>query len=550
MTQNAWISRVRWMSLTLGAGLLASCAQTTTVRVQIQGNVTDVFGAPLEGIMVTLGGLPTEETEETVETDANGVYRFETDAIGTFPLTFQGEGFARHVTTVSNNNIPAVDDGDFRASAVRNVTLYRLDGTLEGRITRARGPSGPVEGLEMHIEITDSSVVDPALPRTVQTDETGRYRVPGLPAGANIRLYVPSFDTDGDGSFDTAGTIAHLLINVTGVTNYDLALDDFRGVEAIWSNANDAVLAPDASLEVVFSVPMETDPAQSQITLQQTSPRNFTVFTESSWSEDRTTLTITPAAPMTAGASYQLSIQARAADDGRSSSAYFSFQIATPDEGPPAPTDLRPAGDITYDQVDVTLEWIAVDEADGYVVFMKGMGTRVTDWIQVSSLAAPAGTTVTHTVNVPIALRNSANRVFDEGGSVLVAVASQSGEAIGPLSSPVTLKDDSCPRILSITQSGTFDNSVGGSPLAVTFTVYFSEPVQRSPAPMVDFTSGTLAPGDFSSTWVSDTQLRFAGEVPASTDGRVTIEVSAPELLDLSGNAICDGGDSITYPTY
>lgn len=541
-------ARLQLLTSIAMAALLSSCSHQPRVDNQVHGLVHDLYGAPLEGATVTLRGLPIENDEdtgvETTTTDADGRYRFITNAIGTLPISVEMEGYARVEMTVATVDPPDTDDGDFDGSVVRNFQMYATNGSVYGRLFRNLDPRGPISGAMVNVQVNAGGIVDSSLPTSATTNENGEFEIAGLPVGISVRLFAGAIDVDDDGVMDTAGFDEYVSVLGEGA-RADFDLGAFEGLRVLSTNVDNTLVAVSDDLSVRYNLPMDTTPSTTQVTLQQTSPESFSAGQTHNFSEDGLTLTINPDADLTAGGRYSLSVNARATT-GQWLNQVFNFMVSGGTTGPSAPSDLARTlsdHDIVYSQIRFNMRWTAVDGATGYRPFMRSMGTRTTDWVALPAFEAPEGRDIIRFITAPDALLNVDGRLFDNGETVQVAVASMSGTSMGPLSSPVELNDEDCLSVVGVTQTRTFNTIGMDEPQEVVLGVEFNS--VWDPETNLGLTlPGAVDESTFELLSLTGLTARYQGMIPANSDNQGDLELDLSALRDPSGNGACEGAET------
>ncbi len=158
------------------------------------GRITDANGKPMSGVKVEVfGGMATRFKFDETKTDQNGWYAFEPVKGGATIFSEEnGERKAsllvgmrlEHSSHVSSDGkswweqtIPYIKG----KTHVKNFTLIP-GGTVYGRVFDAE--SNPVANFDMKMDVASPSGT--AYLRYVTTDESGNFKVTGLPAGICI----------------------------------------------------------------------------------------------------------------------------------------------------------------------------------------------------------------------------------------------------------------------------------------------------------------------------------------------------------------------------
>jgi len=520
------------------------------LNVRVSGSVTDAFGQPIEGATVRLSGAGGDRQTTT---DVDGRYDFSVQRFGTMALDASAEGFASVRTTFGVSDVPDLER-DFNAAVVRDLILYAADGTLRGRVLRSSGPTSPAAGLPIRIEYYTGNIRDAALPTEVVTEANGTYEVSGLPSSTNIRLYFPSFDADEDGVPETGARTRNIFMNPGSTTVWNETLSRFENPDPVWTNASGTVRSTTDDLEVFFNAPLETNASDREITLRQFSPFNFNVLTTSTIEDDGHLLRVTPVEPMTEGGSYQLSFFVTyTTGDTESRSYSFVVDSDAVDIGPP--TDLRladPGQLIDQGDTGFTVRFTLPQGADGYRIYNRVVGDETTDWVRAEEQTNPGGFTYDEFFFVPSVLRTEGS-VFADGGTLEVAVTSLAGRIESPLSDPLSLRDGLCPTMTSgtgfVTGFGNWRNGSGSEAEEVAVQVNFIEWMASGTTPTLDIPVAGVDGQDFEFFWTSELSGRFEGTVPASTDV-TSVTVDATDVTDASGNAICEGNETLTITVF
>jgi len=190
---EAFMTRLRVLSplLVLLLGCCAAPAQPRTAPAESSITITGIVqsqGKPLSGALVTLweqssGADPTDRsTVAKGETDSSGNYELKNVPTGNYFIAASAPGFVsgkendflaklRYVTVVGG-----------KALNPFNFDLVR-DGVITGTVTDADGK--PLSGIPITLT-ADAIPVGSGPPRyaeNLRTDEQGRYRISGMPAG-------------------------------------------------------------------------------------------------------------------------------------------------------------------------------------------------------------------------------------------------------------------------------------------------------------------------------------------------------------------------------
>ncbi|HEX8130025.1 MAG TPA: carboxypeptidase regulatory-like domain-containing protein [Pyrinomonadaceae bacterium] len=137
-------------------------------RFTLSGRAADAAGAPLSGVILTLGGGANSITQ----TDANGNYAFSNLAVGrdyNVAAARPGYAFAPESIAVTNP----------RGDQTANFNGSRLTYTVSGRITDAAGGAS-VAGASVSL--------NGSLSATTQSDAQGNYTFTGLPSEGNYTI--------------------------------------------------------------------------------------------------------------------------------------------------------------------------------------------------------------------------------------------------------------------------------------------------------------------------------------------------------------------------
>lgn len=122
---SRWIPRALFMALTLFvAATQTTFAQSAAINGQIEGTVLDQSGAAVPNAKVTILSKDTGYTR-SMQTDANGFYRFGTLPLGTYGVSVEATGFGK----VERNNI-AINAGSV-ASINFSLGVATLTNTVE-----------------------------------------------------------------------------------------------------------------------------------------------------------------------------------------------------------------------------------------------------------------------------------------------------------------------------------------------------------------------------------------------------------------------------------
>lgn len=194
----------------------------------------------LEGVMINLDLFNDSVLDQTVLTDADGVYRFEAIGPGThrvfetvptgFRQTLPANGADHIVTTTSRQDVAGLDFGNTQiTSTVSGLKFDDLDG--DG-VQDAGEPGFP--GITIVLSSMDASFAT----RSTTTDAEGRFAFEGVPAGAfmvNEMLPVRTIQTTPVGGFAIdvvpPGAVGDLVFG-------NFRLTDWTGIKFEDANGN------------------------------------------------------------------------------------------------------------------------------------------------------------------------------------------------------------------------------------------------------------------------------------------------------------------------
>lgn len=527
------------------AGALGSAGcSSPELQVYLTGTVSDRFGVPISGATVRLSTSEELAESQRTTTDGDGTYEFVIDGFGTFSLSVDAEGYVRARTSASTVDFPDVE-GSFGASSVRDFTLYAATASLQGRITWQNAGSSAVTGLPLRLRINDGTVSDPELVLQTITDADGFYRLESLPSGASATLFIPSWDEDGDGTPETTATSVGVFLNDDSTTVVNRNLSDFESPRAVWSNVSNRVVAPSVQIEVLYSVGMRTEPGLRDVTLTRLADGQPSVAVESNFSSDGTLLTISPVRELTEGDRYRLNVQAETEATARSVFFNEDFRVSGSEEVPAVPMNLRiadPDQDVPYDQTSFTLEWDSVVEADQYAIYARLEGGPANDWFVAGVVTASNPVVTQVNASVPSALRGPDGSALGSGLTLEFAVAARREDAESALSAPVQIRDNTCVNVIAAGRDFGFDawNNASDSPNRVAAFIIFDGPMDLSRQPVFTLPMG-LSTANFDLQWYDDDRARVIGSIAPMTDGSGTLRFDVGNVLDASGNPICEG---------
>jgi hypothetical protein len=514
------------------------------LTVYVSGTVTDRFGTPIEGATVRLDADEELADDRTAFTNANGDYDFVVEGFGSLALVVTADGFARARQTIGTVDVPDTS-GSFRAGAVRDFRLYPTTGTVQGRIRWVDSGASAVRGAALRMRIEDFQIQDPDLALRTTTDDDGAYRFDGLPAGATATLFISSWDRDGDGTPETSGTSVRFTINAEGVTRLDRNVSQFDFPDAVWSSVGNQVVDPDAVIEIVYNVPMRSEPGFRQVVLRRLTDGTDTVAQTTSFSDDGTRLTITPVQNLTPGDRYEIRVEAETRATGEVVFYSQDFRVSGANEAPAAPTNLRledPDEEFDWNSTTFRLVWDAVPEADRYSVYARRTDGDVTDWVLATTLSANNPIIQRAFVGLPPVLRDPRwNTALQDGGTLEYAVTARIGDAESAPSNAVQIRDTRCLTVAAAFQASDLDswnNATSNEPAEVGATILFNGPVDLSTAPSFTLPAG-LGAASFEVVWVDEERALLRGTVPAMTNGAGTLVFDFSEVTDRSGNGTC-----------
>jgi len=210
----------------LGLALGLALALPASAQLQsgnVSGTVRDAQGAILPGAAVTLTG---PGPVKTFTTDDAGEFRFLNLAPGTYKLTVELPGFARHVNesvvvAVGSNPRLAIDLK--LANVQETVTVTRESPIVD---TKATGTSTNFTHAELHSIPTSR---DPwALLRTVPGVQMDRVNIAGNETGQQS-----NFNSKGSGRYDTVWTMDGVIITDMSAAGASPTYFDFDAFEEI-----------------------------------------------------------------------------------------------------------------------------------------------------------------------------------------------------------------------------------------------------------------------------------------------------------------------------
>lgn len=164
---------------------------TLTGYVSQDMGFLDVW-VPIEGALVSLAGVNTDEVPRTTTTDEDGKYTFEDVSPREYDVTAQAEGFITETQQVT-----------VKAGEV-NYLSFMLDedvsgfGTVTGKVTaiRPNGEAVPVPGLPLPVRLRSTSTAkneEEVFERNTLTGPDGTYEFDEIPAGEyqlKVTIYV------------------------------------------------------------------------------------------------------------------------------------------------------------------------------------------------------------------------------------------------------------------------------------------------------------------------------------------------------------------------
>ncbi|HSN13111.1 MAG TPA: hypothetical protein VLT61_00665, partial [Anaeromyxobacteraceae bacterium] len=195
---------------------------------------------------------------------------------------------------------------------------------------------------------------------------------------------------------------------------------------------------------------------------------------------------------------------------------------------------------VDYNTRTLGLSWTDSFGAATYNVYARDSGSN-TGYVLVTTLPAPATSTVTTSVTLPAAFDSivgGSQTPFDAATAVtLVVVPIDANGASGAFTSQtsVTVSDKTVPAVIGLAASASVDNSANATPKPVTLTFTVSEPMDKTAIPTVTlpFTSATTPVW----TWGLYTfTATYDVTVPASTNGSGAITLTGG--TDTSKNAL------------
>jgi carboxypeptidase family protein len=157
----------------------ANAVVTITGRVAAQGK-------PISGVVITLWhgfSEPTPNTTTaTARTEANGQYELKDVPPGNYFISATGAGFVTGKENRIFENVRQVTVVGEKALDPINFEMV-AEGVITGLVTDAEGK--PVPGIPISVvtEIIPDGAGPPKYAKGLHTDDQGRYRIAGLPAG-------------------------------------------------------------------------------------------------------------------------------------------------------------------------------------------------------------------------------------------------------------------------------------------------------------------------------------------------------------------------------
>ena len=212
-------------SLALPPGLAPLPPGTGVIR----GRVVRGNGQPLARARVTATTMESV-VPLTTEANADGIYELRSVPPGTWSMSASAAGMSSvGPSGLADNRIVTIRDGETRA--ITDLTVWRGSG-ISGAVLDAEGdpvPGRRVEAWRVTTDRTGGSSLLPMFNANRHTDERGRYRLFGLPAG---RYYV--FTSNATPSvpearvFHPAGVILREAAVVTVGAEQEMAGIDIR----------------------------------------------------------------------------------------------------------------------------------------------------------------------------------------------------------------------------------------------------------------------------------------------------------------------------------
>lgn len=545
-----------------GPSLEGPSANVATVIIHVEGVVRDaITGLPLPNAQVS---IPAAGERGQLQADAAGFYSVTFEGIGDFFVFVSHDGYAGSRHRALANFGDTVPDTSLNVRAVVDVLMFPLVGEVNGVIV-GTGPIDAVADARViarvepaYVPFVDTTGI--ALQATTAAD--GSYSMSDLPAGVPLRLLVPAQDLDGDGRPDFATSLTPIgSLDVAPITQ-NIQVSPFITDQVVWTtfdNVESFAVAPDASFDFVFAAAMSTTPGATDIRLLRSGVR---VATQHQWDAEGLVLTVSPRAPLTAGQTYSLTIEATSQTGDVVTWGPSSFTVGG-DRLPGEVTGIVLVDDpatLPFSSPTMTVGFDPVDDATGYRVYARNdMGQS--DWLEVAERGLtnlnPGEPEIAFGLPSAFDSLPGAGTPFGRGETLEIAVVALIGANEGPFPETLlTVSDEACPTF-SVSPGGTVDNTSGTEPAELYFDISgvggeWIDPSSTATVAFSDYifpgAGGVgLDGGAFTLEVVDQNTLRLLGSIPAGVSAvlaQYSVDVSA--LTDPSGNAACADTSPIT----
>ena len=203
-------ARGRWLALALALGPAAPLGAQAPANGRLEGTVTDsVHSGPLVGADVSVRRIDVAEgAARTVVTDKRGAFRFDELAAGRYSVTFVStlldsleSGIAPVSATVRPGETARVDlatpsGRPLREAACPGAGLGKYAGALLGMVMNAEDQKPLADAVvtvsweELAVDSAAKDVATKARVARASTNESGQYRLCGLPTDENLDVQV------------------------------------------------------------------------------------------------------------------------------------------------------------------------------------------------------------------------------------------------------------------------------------------------------------------------------------------------------------------------
>lgn len=556
--------QMRWTA-PIVALALAACAKDKTALDQTQtqtatqqpsiavgsivGRVTSSRdGAPLSGITVS-----TVQPSGTVsaQTDATGAYALTGLSAGTvYEVHFAKAGYVgRFAAALIPDQFGSAGTVYPRANGVfeLDMEMAQADATVQGIVIQK--DAAPAPGAVLTVDLTGSGY-DVVVQKTAGAD--GSFSFTGLPgtlAGLPIRIVSAPYSSTGSALPEYGAVTVNASTYPATTTRADVDLRTAAlGLVLVYSDVDSGVHSLTPALTFTFNNSLDltfTSATLTDLTAGQTFPM------ERSLDATGAVLTVgtVGGAPLVDQHDYQVTVRAMSGS-GKLATVTRSFLASGSAFTVPAPvTNLAVTSPVKVDYNTTTLglSWSASFGAATYAVYARDTGSN-TGYVLVKSLAAPATSTVTTLVTLPLAfdsiVGDGTQTPFGAGTVVtLVVVPIDEWGASGAFTTQasVSASDKTVPVVVAVSATPNPPDNAGATPKKVTLTVTFSELMDKTINPALTLAnfSPTFTPTFSNWTWVNGKSVSADFEVPPAT---ATVapgaQVTVAAAKDASGNTL------------